>query len=167
MKKFFLAAVFCFAALAANAQTLKFGNVDSNALIEAMPERAQALKELEELQSRYESELAKMNEEFQTKYSSFMQERETLEKSIADAREQELTQLQQRIQQFYETAGRDIQTQEQSKMAPIVEKVRKAIQAVGEKNGFTYIFNAGTALYSSESQCIDCLPLVKAELGIK
>ncbi|MCF0179420.1 MAG: OmpH family outer membrane protein [Bacteroidales bacterium] len=167
MKKIYLAAVFCFAALAANAQTFKFGNVDSDAIIEAMPERAQAVKEIEELSAKYESELTKLNEEFQTKYSAYMAERETLEKSIAEAREQELQQLQQRVQQFYENAGREVQTQQQTKMAPIVEKVRKAIQAVGDKNGFTYIFNTGTALYTSESQCIDCTPLVKAELGIK
>ena len=167
MKKIYLAAVFCFAALAANAQTLKFGQIDSNAIIEAMPERAQAVKEIEEVSAKFESELSKLNEEFQTKYSAYMSERESLEKSIAEAREQELQQLQQRIQQFYEMAGREVQNQEQTKMAPILEKVRKAIQTVGDKNGFTFIFNTGTALYTSETQCVDCTPLVKTELGIK
>jgi len=169
MKKILLAAVFCFAAIAANAQTFKFGNINMNEVFEAMPERAQVQKEIEDLQSKYESELSKMSEEYQNKVSTYLAEQEKLEKSIAEARAQEIDQLQQRIQQFRDMAARDLQTQQQQKVAPIIEKINKAVQAVGEKNAFTYIFDisAGNILFISQTQCVDVLPLVKAELGIK
>lgn len=168
-KKFLLAVAICIAAVSANAQTLKFGNIDTNAIFEAMPERAQIQKDMEDLQAKYESELTKMSEEYQNKVSGFLAEQESLEKSIAEARAQEIDQLQQRIQQFRDMAARDLQTQQQTKVAPVIEKINKAIQAVGEKNGFTYIFDlsAGNILFHSTTQCVDCLPLVKAELGIK
>lgn len=168
-KKFLLAAAICIAAVSANAQTFKFGNINMGEVFEAMPERAQVQKDMEDLQAKYESELTKMSEEYQNKVSGFLAEQENLEKNIAEARAQEIDQLQQRIQNFREMAARDLQTQQQTKIAPIIEKINKAVQAVGEKQGFTYIFDLsqGNILFVSQSQCVDVLPLVKAELGIK
>lgn len=169
MKKLFLAAALCVITLAANAQTFKFGNIDMNAIFEAMPERAQIQKEMEELQAQFETELTKLSEEYQSKVSKFLEEQESLEKTIAEARAQEIQQLQDRITQFRDTAARSLQAQQQQKVTPIIEKINKAVQAVGEKNGFTYIFDLsqGNILFVSQTQCVDCLPLVKAELGIK
>jgi len=168
-KKFLLAAVICVAAVSANAQNFKFGNVNMGEVFEAMPERAQVQKEMEDLQAKYETEMQKMGEEYQKKVNDFLAEQENLEKNIAEARAQEIDQLQQRIQNFRDMATQDIQRQQQTKVAPIIEKINKAVQAVGEKNGFTYIFDTsqGNILFMSQTQCVDCLPLVKAELGIK
>lgn len=169
IKKILFAVVICIAAVSANAQTLKFGNINTGEVFNAMPETAQVQKDMEDLQAKYETELTKMSEEYQNKVSGFLAEQENLEKNIAEARAQEIDQLQQRIANFREMAARDLQTQQQNKVAPIIEKINKAIAAVGEKNGFTYIFDIsqGNILYFSPSQCVDCLPLVKAELGIK
>lgn len=168
-KKFLLAAAICVAAVSANAQNFKFGNVNMGEVFEAMPERAQVQKEMEDLQAKYETEMQKMGEEYQKKVNDFLAEQENLEKNIAEARAQEIDQLQQRIEQFRSMAQQDISRQQQTKVAPIIEKINKAIQAVGEKNGFTYIFDLsqGDVVFFSPSQCVDCLPLVKAELGIK
>ncbi|MBP5717215.1 MAG: OmpH family outer membrane protein [Bacteroidales bacterium] len=166
MKKIMLFAV-C-AALAMTASAQKFGNINMGDVFESMPERAVVQKEMEELQSKYETELTKMGDEYQKKVNDYLAEQEGLEKNIAEARAQEIDQLQQRIQNFREMAAKDLQTQQQNKVAPIIEKINKAIQAVGEKEGFTYIFDLsqGNILYASPSQCIDVLPLVKKELGL-
>lgn len=169
MKKLFLVIAVSIITVAAHAQTLKFGNINMNEVFEAMPERAQVQKELEELQAKYETEMSSMGDEYNSKVAKFVEEQESLEKNIAEARAQEIDQLQQRIQNFREMAARDLQTQQQQKIAPIIEKINKAVQAVGEKEGFTYIFDLsqGNILFFSHAQCIDCLPLVKTELGIK
>ena len=167
MKKLMIFAVCAMLAVTASAQ--KFGNVNMSEVFEAMPEKAQVQKEMEELQAKYETELSKMGDEYQKKVSDYVAEQDKLEKNIAEARAQEIDQLQQRIQNFREMAAKDLQTQQQSKVAPIIEKINKAIKAVGEKEGFTYIFDlsANNILYFSETQCIDVLPLVKKELGIQ
>lgn len=169
MKKLLLLAALVLMPLAASAQ-MKFGNVNTSQIIEAMPETTQAQKELEDLQSKYESELSKMGDEYQKKVSDFLAVQDSLAESIARARAEEIDQLQQRIQNFREMAAKDMQTQQQQKIAPIIEKVNKAIQAVGEENGFTYIFNldgGAQVVYFSPSQCTDVNPLVKAKLGLK
>ena len=169
MKKIFvLLAALVLLPLAANAQ--KFGNINMNDVFEAMPERTQIQKDLEALQAKYESELTKMGDEYQKKVSDFLAQQDSLAESIARARAEEIDQLQQRIQNFREMAAKDMQSQQQQKVGPVIEKINRAIQAVGEKNGFTYIFdtaNGGQIVYFSPSQCVDVLPLVKAELGLK
>lgn len=167
MKKFIIAAVLCIATMTGYAQN-KFGNINMGQVFESMPERATIQKEMEDMQSKYEAELQKMGEEYQKKVSDFVAQQDSLEKNIAEARAQEIEQLQQRIQQFREMAAKNLQEEQQKRVAPIIEKINKAIQAVGEKQGFTYIFDtsAGNILYFSPSQCVDVLPLVKTELGI-
>lgn len=167
MKKFIIAAVLCIATMTGYAQN-KFGNINMGQVFESMPERATIQKEMEDMQSKYEAELQKMGEEYQKKVSDFVAQQDSLEKNIAEARAQEIEQLQQRIQQFREMAAKNLQEEQQKRVAPIIEKINKAIQSVGEKQGFTYIFDtsAGNILYFSPSQCVDVLPLVKTELGI-
>ncbi|MBP5681551.1 MAG: OmpH family outer membrane protein [Bacteroidales bacterium] len=167
MKKILTIAVCAMLAITASAQ--KFGNINMSEVFEAMPEKAQVQKDMEALQAKYETELSKMGDEYQKKVSDYLAEQEGLEKNIAEARAQEIDQLQQRIQNFREMAAKDLQTQQQAKVAPIIEKINKAIQAVGEKEGFTYIYDVsqGNIVYFSPTQCIDVLPLVKKELGLQ
>ena len=168
MKKILILAV-CALMAVTTASAQKFGSINMGEVFEAMPERAQVQKEMEDLQAKYETELSKMGDEYQKKVNDYLAEQEKLEKNIAEARAQEIDQLQQRIQNFREMAAKDLQQQQQTKVAPIIEKINKAIQAVGEKEGFTYIFDLsqGNILYFSPTQCIDILPLVKKELGIQ
>lgn len=167
MKKLMIIAALAMVTLTASAQ--KFGNINMGEIFDAMPERAQVQKEMEDLQAKYETELTKMGDEYQKKVSDFVAEQDKLEKNIAEARAQEIDQLQQRIQNFREMAAKDLQGQQQAKVAPIIDKINKAIQAVGEKEGFTYIFDLtqGNILFYSPAQCVDVLPLVKKELGIQ
>lgn len=167
MKKLMIIAACAMLAMTASAQ--KFGNVNMAEVFDAMPEKAQVQKEMEALQAKYETELTKMGDEYQKKVSDYIAEQEGLEKNIAEARAQEIDQLQQRIANFREMAAKDIQTQQQQKVAPIIDKINKAIQAVGEKEGFTYIYDLsqGNIVFYSQTQCIDVLPLVKKELGIQ
>lgn len=167
MKKLLIIAACAMLAVTASAQ--KFGNINMGNVFEIMPERAQIQKEMEDLQAKYETELSKMGDEYQKKVTDYMAEKDNLEKNIADARAQEIDQLGQRIQNFREMAAKDLQGQQEAKVAPIIDKINKAIQAVGEKEGFTYIFDLsqGNILFFSPSQCVDVLPLVKKELGIQ
>lgn len=167
MKKLLILAVCAMMGLTASAQ--KFGNIETNAVMEAMPEVKQVQKDLEALQTKYENELVKMHDEYEKKVADFVAERDSLEQNIAEARVQEIQQLEQRIQNFQQMASRDIQQQQQTKMTPIIEKISNAIKTVGEREGFTYIFETtqGNILYFSPTQCVDVLPLVKKELGIQ
>lgn len=167
-KKAIMAAI-CIMPLMAAAQSFKFGNVNTAEIFDAMPEKAQIQKEMEDMQTKYEAELTKMGDEYQRKVQDFLAAQDSLPRNISEARAQEIEQLQQRIQNFRDMAAKELQSQQQQKLAPVFDKITKAISAVGQKNGFTYIFDlsANNVLYYSPTQCVDVLPLVKAELGIQ
>lgn len=145
---------------------VRFGNVDMARLFELMPESVAAEKELAQLQQAYDAELQKMGEEYQLKVTEFVAVQQTLDANIAEARAQEIEQLQQRIQQFRQRAAQSIKEKRIALTAPITEKVTKAIQVVGQKYGYTYIFDLNQAgiLFFDPQLCDDVLPLVRAEL---
>lgn len=151
-----------------SAQAPKFGNVDMGLLFSLIPENQYIENELKQIQAAYDDEIQKMGEDYQLKVSDFVAVQQSLDPNIAEARAQEIEQLQQRIQQFRKKAAQSLREQREQRTAPIVERVSLAIQAVGRKYGYTYIFDLKQAgiLYFSPEQCDDVMDLVRAELGI-
>ncbi len=145
----------------------RFGNIDMAKLFKLLPECQAIENELAQIQAAYDNEIQKMGEDYQIKVSDFVAVQQSLDPNIAEARAQEIEQLQQRIQQFREKAANSLREQREAKTAPIIERVSQAIQAVGDKYGYTYIFDLKQAgiMYFSPEQCDDVFPLVKAELG--
>jgi outer membrane protein len=144
----------------------KFGHIDSAALLELMPEKAQAEKDLEKVAKPLNEELQKMAIEFETKMSVFEAEQENMTKSVRQLKGKEIQDMQTRIQEFQENAQKDITTAEQEVLGPIVEKARKAIDDVAVEKGYSYVFDSslGVLLYMKDSD--DLMGEVKAKLGI-
>lgn len=150
--------------LAASAQ--KFGHINSQELFQQMPERAVVQQKMDTLMSQYETQMANMQEEINKKYVDYKQNQATMADAIKQVREQELTEMQQRYELFVQTAQQDIQKKQQELLAPVYEKMQKAVKAVGDANSYTYIFDAAAMTYISPD-ANDVTPLVKKELGIK
>ena len=166
MKKIALIAIMAFFALGANAQNVKFGHINTQELFSQMPEVNQVKLKMDTVQSQYENQLASMNEEFQKKVQDYQSQEATMADAIKQIRQQELQEMQQRIQLFYQTAEQDIQKKQQELLAPVHEKMTKAIKAVGERENYTYIFDSA-ALVHIGADAVDATPAVKKELGIK
>ena len=163
MKKLIIAVLL---ALPIIASAQKFGHINTQELFAAMPEVAQVKLKMDTIQSQYENQLASMNEEFQKKVQDYQKQEATMAEAIKQIRQQELQEMQQRIQLFYQTAEQDIQKKQQELLAPVHEKMTKAIKAVGERDGYTYIFDSVSMVHIG-ADAIDATPAVKKELGIK
>ena len=74
--------------------------------------------------------------------------------------------LQQRIQNFQQQAEADLQNREAALLEPITNKIKDAISAVASEQGFTYVYDKTTLLYTSPD-ATDITNDVKAKLGIK
>lgn len=170
-KKALLTIVFAMVLVGTNAfgqGTYKFGHINSQDLLTAMPERDSAQVVLENYAQKLEDQLDVMNVEYNKKLQEYMAERDNLSQLIRETKEQDLTDMQQRIQRFSNTAQQDMQMKQGEVMQPIVEKAQNAIKEVAESNGYTYIFDlaGGAVLYFSDDS-EDILPMVKAKLGIQ
>jgi outer membrane protein len=148
------------------ASAQKFGHINTQELFAQMPEVAQVKLKMDTIQSQYENQLTSMNEEFQKKMQDYQAGEATMADAVKQIRQHELQEMQQRIQLFYQTAVQDIQKKQQELLAPVHEKMAKAIKAVGERENYTYIFDSA-AMVLIGNDAIDATPAVKKELGIK
>ncbi len=167
MKKilFVLALVVSLASLAQNKQ--KFGHINSNDLLMAMPENQQAKEALQQHSKELENQLMTMQAELEQKYNDYLAKKDSLTPLIQQTRESELNDLNMRIQSFQQTAQQDLQTKEAELLQPIIEKARNAIREVAKENSYTYVFDTSTgALVYWPEESDDILPLVKAKLGM-
>ena len=169
MRNFFKAIVFCtiiFTGSSLSAQTLKFGHIDFQQLLAAMPERDAAKVALEKVQADLESKLQAMQKEYSEKgkeYVALAQAKDANE-ALVKAKQDEVQSIQERIQTFQQTAQESLQKEESKQFQPVIEKARKAITEVAKEQGLIYVFEANGVLYHSE-QSIDLTQLVKTKLG--
>ena len=147
---------------------LKFGHVNVQQLMGMMPERDSARQELQQYNQMLQQEMQAMQQEYTQKLQNYQENVENYSESIRQSKEQELQDMQRRIQEFQSTAQQDFQQKQSEILQPIMEKIENAIQTVGQRNGYIYIFDtsAGAVVYKSE-QSEDVMPLVKKELGIQ
>jgi len=167
MKKIMiLVAVAMMLPFAASAQ--KLAHINSADLLKQMPEKAQVEAKLDTIAKEYEKELLAMQEEYYAKVKDYQDKSKTMSEAIRGMREQEIQEMAQRIQTFQQTAQQDIQKQQETLFAPVIEKVKKAITEVGAEQGFAYVFDLAsqTVVYVGDNTT-DILPLVKAKLGLK
>lgn len=149
-----------------SAQTLKFGHIDFQQVLQTMPERAVAEKTLTKLGTDLQAELTKMQADLADKSKAYMAQQSTLTDAVRATKEDELNSLNQRVQKFPQQAQDNISKEEARLMQPVYEKLRKAISDVAKEQGLLYVFDINTVLYHSE-QSIDLIAPVKAKLGIK
>ena len=169
MFKKLIIAVLCCLPMSLMAQTsFKFGTVNSAEVIAAMPERAAAEHQLQDLSMKYEDEFVKVQEEFQNKYKELQALGDTVPETIKMRRLQEVQESQQRIESFRTMAQEDIAKKQEELFIPIQQKLMDAIKAVGEEGKYTYIFDLTypVVLYQGAGS-EDITPLVKAKLGIQ
>lgn len=162
MKKLFLMLALVLPVLA-SAQ--KIGHVNSQEIMTLMPETKQMGVKLDSLQSSYETQLANMQEEFNKKIAEFQKQQATMSADIREFRQQELAEMEQRMQMFYQTVQKDLQTKQVEYLQPVREALLAAINKVGAAQGCTYVIDQANVLYIG-TEALDLTAAVKAELKI-
>ena len=77
----------------------------------------------------------------------------------------ELQELDQKAQQFAQTAQQDLQRQQAQLMQPVQQKLVDAIKAVGTEQSYTMILPAGVAAFTA-ADVVDVTPAVRTKLGL-
>ena len=165
-----LISLFTLVSRSALAQNLKFGHVNSEELIQALPEFDSANVKLEKFRKDLINALELMSVELNNKNDAYNKESKNLTDIVRQTKEQELADMNRRIQEFQTNAQTQMQEKQSQLFQPIMAKVDKAIKDVGKENGFVYILNIGqgsSLLYFDETKSTNVMPLAKAKLGLK
>lgn len=169
--KLTLAVALMVSATAVSAQ--KFGRVDLAAIVTNMTEYKEATANLEAYGRDLQDQLEQIQVEFNKLYADYEKNVATYSDTVRQLKERELTELQQRFQDFQQLAQQDIAKKEAELMNPIYEKANEAVKQVSSAGGYIAIFSttsdqpasAGLA-YFDPAQLTDITPEVKAVLGI-
>ncbi|VXB15820.1 conserved exported hypothetical protein [Flavobacterium sp. 9AF] len=143
----------------------KLAHIDVKELMTNMPEMKAAQSQLKTIQETYDKEYKGMVQEYQTKLQKYEQEAPTAGEAVNETRSKEMQGMGQRIQEFQQSASKQLQQKELDLLKPIMEKAQAAIKKVATAKGFDYVIDAteGSGLLVANGPNI--LADVKKELG--
>ncbi len=165
MKKILLIAASALLAVSAFAQP-KFAHVNTTELIQLCPEMDKARETMNAAQMEAQETFSDMQTEFNTKLQTYQSKGSTWTDATRQSKEKELTEIQQRLQEFQQTVSMELQQQEQQLMQPIYEKVNGVIQDLAKKGGYIFVFDANNVLYLDANQSHDLTPEARKAMNI-
>ena len=148
-----------------SAQTIKLAHINLQELVVSMPEYDTAMVKLQKVAQELDQVMEEMNVELNRKYEDYSKNQANWTDLVKQAKMDELTTLQQRIQTFQQQAQESYQQENDKLMQPVVEKANKAIEAVSKEQGINMVLNA-QVLHYKDASTIDLLSAVKKHLGI-
>jgi outer membrane protein len=145
----------------------KYGYLNKEEVYRSMPEYDTATVQVEKTRKEYENLLASMQGELSSKTASLNNESATISDYLRQSRQEEIKNLNVRIQLFSMRATAQLEDRKNQLLKPIIEKVDKAIKAVAEEQGLVFVIDREQLYFTDEKKCTNILPLVKAKLGGK
>ena len=148
MKKLFLTAVAFFFILSF-IQAQKFAYVDSQYILDNIPEFAEAQAQLDELSNQWQKELETKFAEVDKMYKAYQAQLVLLPEDMKKKKEQEIMDKEKEAKnlqrQRYGKDG-DLFKKRQELVKPIQEKVYNAIQEIATNNNYAVIFDKSGSL---------------------
>ncbi|MCU0449731.1 MAG: OmpH family outer membrane protein [Bernardetiaceae bacterium] len=149
------------------AAQMKIGYTNPEAILAALPDAKKVEAELKAYQTQIETELKKKNDELRTKMEAFQKiDQVNTPVAVYQAKAKELQTLRTGYEEFLGKAEEDMQAKQASLLAPISEKIEKAITEVAKAEGFDYVFNTSAGgtpilLFAKDTQEITNKVIVK------
>jgi Skp family chaperone for outer membrane proteins len=141
---------------------LKLAHVDYMKVIDSLPSKISADKDIEAFLQNGERTLTEMQEAYLAAVDTFQAKRSTMSEIMIELTEKQLAEQQQILQIKSESLQNDLQILNERAYKPIEEKLKKAIATVAEKHGVTYVLEASNLLYIGQS--LDLTAEVRAEM---
>ncbi len=143
-------------------------HINTAAVLEAMPDKVRAEKDLEQYYRGLENQLQAMANEYQTKMQDYEANQSTMSSFVKQSKEKEIIDLQNRIQQFQANAEGEFEAKRAELLKPILNKIQNAINAVASENELSYVIDisTGAAVFLGEDS-IDITYMVMKKLGIQ
>ena len=106
-----------------------------------MPDYVLAQRSIDDLRVKYDAELKRAEEEFNSKYEEFLEVQKDLVPAILRKRQAELQEMMQKNINFKNESKRLLQQAETDAFAPVKAKLNEALTKVGQTQGYAFILN--------------------------
>ena len=168
-KLFFLLAIFACSLTAVQAQ--KFAYVDTEYILEKVPEYKSAQNQIEQLSNQYQSVIETEIQKVDQLFRNYQSEKGRLSEAQRQVREQDIINKEQAVKEMQKSYfGQEgtVTKRSESLITPIKERVQRAIDALAQEGGYAIIFDVAAApgfIYTHPSY--DLSNRVLEKLGIR
>jgi outer membrane protein len=149
---------------------VKVGHVSTDAIMKQLPDAQDAQKQIDALVAEWQTELNKMQQEWQRKFDEYEKRKLILTDQRRAETEKELRELDQRIVEFRSRKfgqNGELFVKQGELMKPVQDRVFKAIQDVAIEEGYDYVFDkSGEILLMYSNPQYDLTPKVLAKLNV-
>lgn len=122
----------------------KIGHINSEQIMQALPEAQDAQKSLDNLVSQWEGELQKMQADWKKKFDEYDKKKLILTDQARADQEKELRDMEQSIADYrnkkFGQNGELFQKQNEV-MKPIQNKIFKVLEDIAKEDGYDYVFD--------------------------
>lgn len=157
MKRTALALLLVLCWVAVPAQT-KIAHINSEAIMQALPEAIDAQKSLDVLVAQWEGELQKMQADWKRKFDEYDKRKLILTEQVRADQERELRDLDQKVSEYrnkkFGQNGELFQKQNEV-MKPIQNKMFQVLEDIAREDGYDYILDKSgevLLLYASDKR---------------
>lgn len=145
----------------------KVGTVDSEYIINIMPEAQIVVKRSQAYGAKLDSSFSIKVKEFENKLDAFKAKEKTLGALEKKVIVEELTTLEEGIKKYQTNGNKLMQLKRDELMRPLYKKLSDAIKEVAKSNGYSQILTITGNEFAYIDQKFDITKLVIAQLGIK
>ncbi len=121
--------------------SIRFGYLSCDSVLHAMPEYNVAMKNLNELKAKYDSEMKRVEDEFNSKYELFLEGQSDFAPSIRQKRQAELQELMEKNRAFKKEASRLLEQAKQEAITPLKKTIQANITRIGLQKGLAFVVN--------------------------
>lgn len=140
---FALLALALFTGVAASAQTaVKIGYTNIDYILSNLPQAAEVQTKLQTEKAQYDKLVQEKIAELQKVYEDYQKNATSMSPVIRADKEKFMQNKQGEIQEFQQNSEGALQRKQQELLAPLLDKIQEAVDAVAKENGYTYVFNS-------------------------
>jgi len=150
-----------------NADAQKFGYINSQELMQDIPEVKEANSNIETFRTQLQRKGQDKVKALQAKYQDLQKKQESgeiapklLEDEAAKLKSEEAA-----LMQFEQESQQKIMKKSEDLLKPLMDKINVAIKEVAAENNYDYIFDYSTGFVLFADQSTDVSKLIKAKLG--
>jgi outer membrane protein len=148
----------------------KIGYVDSQALMQKLPEGQDAQRQLDALVAQWQGEITKMQNEWQKKYEEYDKKKLIMSDQTRAEAEQELVTLEKKVTDYRNQKfgpNGEMFTKQNDLLKPVQDRIFKAIQDVALEDSYDYVFDkSGQILLLYANDKYDLTPEVLQKLQV-
>jgi outer membrane protein len=119
----------------------KFAYINSQTLLQQAPGRAEAEAQFQRELQAYQTEVKRMGDSLKTMVDAYEKEQLVMSPAAKEAKQKEIAGKEQEYQQRTAELERKAAAREDELTRPILENIRKAIEAVRAQEGYAFIFD--------------------------